>query len=198
METFESGEKADVLIAIKLLLNLPVSSLVDAIDHPYEYKAKDIFQFSKLDDATDNLCNFLEFEEVSLSYEEAGKKLIRASNHYANIKYGENHAKTAAMLTLVTIRRVDDRKCNVISISPLGSVMTSLSKEEKNEVLRRLAIRNPFLKTLIFHAKGGEASYVEDVSKVLSGQTIIRRKHNNEIIMNLILHDEPIREKIRW
>ena len=150
MESLVDGEKADALVAIKQLLTVPIASFVATINHPYEYTAKDIFQFSKLEDATDTLCNILEYEDPMLSYEEAGQNLVHASKQYANIKYGENHAKTAAMLTLVTIKRVEDRKCNVIRISPLGSVMTMLSREDKNEVIRRLAIRNPFLKTLIF------------------------------------------------
>lgn len=198
VSVFEEGEKADVLTAIKLLLSIPISSFIDGITHPYEFSTKEVFQYSKLDDATDTLCNILEYEEFSLSYEEAGQRLVHAPNQYANIKYGENHSKTAALLSLVVIRQTSERKCKMVRISSLGSVMTLLSKDEKEEVLRRLAIRNPFMKTLIYQAKCGEASYVEEVSKVISGQTIVRRKHNNEIVLNMILKDNPLKDRIRW
>ena len=195
---FEEGERADVLTAIKLLLSIPIVSFIKSITHPYEFTAKDVFQYSKLDDATDTLCNILEYEEHSLSYEEVGHRLVHAPHQYANIKYGENHSKTAALLSLVVISHVPDRKCNMVHISSLGSIMTQLSKEEKEEIIRRLAIRNPFMKTLIYEAKCGEASYVKEVSKVLSGQTIIRRKHNNEIVLNMILKDNSLKEKVGW
>ena len=195
---FNVGDKSEVLTAIKLLLSIPVTDFINAIDHPYDYMTKDIFQYSKLEDAIEVLCNTLEYEEIALSYEEIGKRLVCAPKQYANIKYGENHAKTAAMLSLVVIGHIEGRDCSMVSISSLGSVMTSLSKDERTEVVRRLAIRNPFLKTLLYYAKIGEASYVECVSKVLSGQTIIRRKHNNEILMNIILGEAPIKNKIRW
>lgn len=193
-----SGDKADVVEAIKTLLSVPVSKLIDTIDHPYPLSSKDIFQYSKLYDATETLCNLLEYEHFSLSYEEAGKELTHAQQQYACIKYGENHAKTASMLSLVVIAKEPNRKCNMVRISPLGSVYTMLSSEDKNELLRRLAIRNPLMKTLIYNAKIGNASYKEAVSSVLTGQTIIRRKHNNEILMNIVLGDEPISERIRW
>lgn len=198
VSVFEDGEKADVLTAIKLLLSIPISSFIDGITHPYDFTTKEVFQYSKLEDATDTLCNILEYEEFTLSYEEAGQRLVHAPNQYANIKYGENHSKTAALLSLVVIRPIPERRCNMVRISSLGSVMTLLSKDEKEEVLRRLAIRNPFMKTLIYQAKCGEASYVKEVSKVLSGQTIVRRKHNNEIVMNMILKDDPLKDRIRW
>lgn len=195
---FEEGARADVLTAIKLLLSIPIASFIKNITHPYEFTTKDVFQYSKLDDAIDTLCNILEYEEHLLSYEEVGHRLVHAPHQYANIKYGENHSKTAALLSLVVIKHVPERKCNMVHISSLGSVMTLLDKEEKEEIIRRLAIRNPFIKALIYKAKCGEASYVKEVSKVLSGQTIIRRKHNNEIVLNMVLKDDPLRERIRW
>ncbi len=199
LETLTVGDNDDVVEAIRLLLSIPILRLLDAINHPYPLSPKDIFQYSKLDDATDTLCTILEFEENRLSYEEAGQRLTHASQQYACIKYGENHAKTAAMLTLVLIGREPDRKCNMVRISSLGSVSTMLSVEEKHELIKRLAVRNPLIKTLIYEAKtNGYASYIDTVSVALSGQTIIRRKHNNEIIMNLILEDLPLKDQIRW
>ena len=198
LEVLSNGEREKVVEAVKLLLSIPVSHFLDAITHQYSFYPKDVFQYSKLEDATDTLCNILCFEELLLSYEEVGKLLTHSPRQYACIKYGENHAKTAAMLSLVLIGRDPKHKCNMVRISALGRVSTMLSFEDKHELIKRLAIRNPFIKTRIFNAKEQEASYVDTVSTVLSGQTIIRRKHNNEIIMNLILENEAIKDRIRW
>lgn len=198
IEVLHYGKESETVEAVQVLLSIPIQRFVEAINHSYPFESKDVFQFSSIYDATDRLCNVLEYEEDALSYEEAGRILTKAPQAYACIKYGENHAKTAAMLSLVIIERVPNRKCNMTRISSLGSVYTQLSPDEKQELLRRLAIRNPFIKTIIFDAKNGSASYVELVSAVLSGQTIIRRKHNNEIIMDLILGEDPLNDRIGW
>ena len=186
------------MTAIRLLFRIPIQSFINVIDHPYDFKSKDIYQFSCLEDATERICDILEFECPLLSFEEVGQRLVHASKQPANIKYGENHAKTAAMLSLVVIKRIGERQCNMVSITSLGSITTTLPKNNKEEVIRRLAIRNPFIKTLIFRAKTNAVSYKEEVSKALSGQTIIRRKHNNEVLVNMILSDDPLRNRIRW
>ena len=193
-----TGNETDILGAITLLLSVPISTFISAIDHDYSFFAKDVIQYSKLEDATITICNILEYEEVSLSYEEAGKKLTHAPQQYACIKYGENHAKTAAALSLVIIEKNKEKKCNLVRISPLGSISTLLDNNDRQQLIRRLAIRNPFIKSLIFRAKQGDVSYKDCVSSALSGETIVRRKHNNEILINLILENEPINNNIRW
>ena len=188
----------DALEAVKVLLSIPIEHFINVITRPYSFESKDVFQYSKLDDAIGTLCTILAFEEYSLSFEEAGKKLTNASQQYACIEYGENHAKTAAMLNFVSIKRDPVRKCNLIRITPLGSIAILLSDNDKRELVKRLAIRNPFVKTLLFCAKQGDVDYCEIVSSALTGQTIIRRRHNNEIIVNMILEGSPLKDRIRW
>ena len=110
LEILSQGKQEDVVDAIKVLLSIPIPQFIDAINHTYMLLSKDVFQYSKLEDATDTICTILEFEEHRLSYEEAGKRLTHSSQQNACIKYGENHAKTAAMLSLVLIGREPDNK----------------------------------------------------------------------------------------
>ena len=200
LEVFLCGNHDSVIRAIKVLLSVPVSDFIESINKKPTFKARDVVQYSKLEDAITTVCNILEYEDCLLSYEDLGRQLSHATKQTACIKYGENHAKTAAALSLVIIekKREEEKSKNMVRISPLGSVTTLLDSDNKIELIRRLAIRNPFIKTLIFNAKQGEVSYAECASTVLSGQTIVRRRHNNEILINIILRDDPLKNNIRW
>lgn len=193
-----NGGKEDVIFAIQVLLSVPMERFVFAIDHDYNFASKDVFQYSKLEDATVTLCNLLEYEYPTLNFIDAGSKLAHAQNEYACIKYGENHIKLANALSLVKIEKFSNRKMCEASITSLGSITTSMSSPDRDELIKRLAIRNAFVKAMIFFAKKGNAEYKTLVSKVLSGQTIIRRKHNVEIIVNRILENNPVCKNIRW
>lgn len=197
-EPLINGEEADVVEAIKVLLSVPIVEFVNEINHAYEFTSKDVFQYSNLDDATTALCTILGYEEYTLTYEEAGARLTHTPQQYARIKYGENHAKVAAAFSLVCIMRDKEKKCNIMRISSLGKVLPFLNDHDKNEVIKRVAIRNPFIKTMIYYAKQGVFDYEECVSSALSGQTIIRRRNNNKKLIDLILGDNPIRNNIRW
>ena len=193
-----NGEKDEVVFAIQVLLSVPMERFIFAIDHDYDFASKDVFQYSKLEDATVTLCNLLEYEYPTLNFMDAGSKLAHAQNEYACIKYGENHIKLANALSLVKIEKFLGRKMCEASITSLGSISTAMSSRDRDELINRLAIRNSFVKALIFYAKNGNVEYKTLVSKVLSGQTIIRRKHNVEIIVTRILENHPICKNIRW
>ena len=198
IDTFLYGSADEVVDAIKLLLSVSIEDLLDSIKYDNTFASKDVFQYSKLEDAVISLCNILEYEEKSLTFFEAGQRLTQSDKEFACIKYGENHIKTAEAFSLVKLEKPACKGARYATITALGSIFTRLSNEEKYELVRRLALRNKFVKSLIFNAKNREATYQEIVSRVLSGQTIIRRKHNVEIIVKLILKEHPITNNIRW
>ncbi len=197
-DTFLHGSVDEVVVAIKLLLSVSIEELLDSIEYDNTFTSKDVFQYSKLEDAVVSLCNILEYEDKALNFFEAGQRLVKSDKEFACIKYGENHIKTAEAFSLVKLEKNALKGARYASITALGSVFTRLSIEEKYELIRRLALRNRFIKSLIFNARNNEVTYQEIVSRVLSGQTIIRRKHNVEIIVKLILKDHPIINNIRW
>ena len=96
------------------------------------------------------------------------------------------------------IERVACNKAQKARITTLGSIFTKISNAERTELIKRLAVRNPFIKSLIFYGKNGEVTYNRLAAQVLSGQTIVRRKHNVEILINMILENHPIKNNIRW
>ena len=197
-DTLLHGSADEVVAAIKLLLSVSIDELIDLIKPDSTFTSKDVFQYSKLEDAVVSLCNILEYEDKALNFFEAGQKLTQSDKEFACIKYGENHIKTAEAFSLIKLEKIACKGARYASITALGSVFTRLSNEEKYELVRRLALRNRFVKSLIFNAQNREITYQEIVSRVLSGQTIIRRKHNVEIIVKLILKDHPIINNIRW
>ena len=197
-DTFLLGGVGEHVDAIKLLLSVSIDELLDSIKCDSTFSSKDVFQYSKLEDAVISLCNILEYEEKALTFFEAGRRLTQSDKEFACIKYGENHIKTAEAFSLVKLEKPACKGARYATITALGSVFTRLSNEEKYELVRRLALRNQFVKSLIFNAKNHEVTYQEIVSRVLSGQTIIRRKHNVEIIVKLILREHPITNNIRW
>ena len=83
LEILSQGKQEDVVDAIKVLLSIPIPQFIDAINHTYMLLSKDVFQYSKLEDATDTICTILEFEEHRLSYEEAGKRLTHSRQQNA-------------------------------------------------------------------------------------------------------------------
>lgn len=197
-DTLLHGSTDEVVAAIKLLLSVSIDELIGSIKYDSTFTSKDVFQYSKLEDAVVSLCNILEYEDKALNFFEAGQRLTQSDKEFACIKYGENHIKTAEAFSLVKLEKIACKGARYASITALGSVFTRLSNEEKYELVRRLALRNRFVKSLLFNAKTREITYHEIVSRVLSGQTIIRRKHNVEIIVKLILKDHPINNNIRW
>lgn len=198
ISAFLSGNTDEVVNAIKLLLSVSIDEFLDSIKSDSIFSSKDIFQYSNLDNAIVSLCNILNYESESLSFFEAGQKLTHSDRELACVKYGENHIKLAEAFSLVKIEKIDRKSACRASITTLGSVFTSLTSEERIQLVRRLAIRNPFVKSLLFNAQNGYVAYCDLASQVLFGQTITRRKHNVEIIIDLILEDHPIKNNIRW
>ena len=199
LDLFNNGEVNDVIKAVKFLLSVPMTDFIENIKHPYSFVAKDVVQFSNLDDAITKLCNILEYEESELSILEAGKRLTHAKGEYACIKYGENHSKTAEALSLVRFSKPYPRKGRVVSNTTLGCVSTTMSQGTKLELIKRLAIRNKTEKALIFELKNHDRIwYDEFISQALSGQTKIRRRTNVKQITSLILQDNKLLDRIEW
>lgn len=196
LEVLNHGKENDVMFACELLLSIPVERFIELIREDYEFASKDVFQYSQLYDAVIKLPNILYYEFEQLNFLQAGKRLIGAKKDLACVKYGENHSKLAATFSLVLLEKVN--KVTQVRLSSLGKYTIDMNVNQKDELVRRLALRNKFVKSLIFHAMSGNVVYTDLASNVLSGQTIIRRKHNVEVIANLILGDNRLSQNIRW
>jgi len=110
-------------------------------------------------------------------------------------KYGENHAKLAYEFSFVNLEK---KTSTIVTNTSLGSFSISLSKDDKYELIKRLALRNKFISSIIFGAKKDMITYSSFASKVLSESTVNRRKSNVKYLVSLILKDNELLMNIVW
>ena len=172
---------------IKNLIDIPVVEYIDAVITRFSashFSTKDIPQFSSFYDATDRICNIL-MENGDNGYKFAEMGVLLRSNYVerdcrADIKYGENHCKTAADFGLIQIRFG-----NVCYLSCLGILFNELTETEKQNYLSRFVLRNNFINWLICRAKQHIIN-LDDEMNILSPSTIKRRKPNVIYYLNLL------------
>lgn len=172
----------------KVLLSIDVYSIIKLIA---EAKDRDVVnpsnipQFSNLDDATKGVVKILlESGMNGMTFDEMGYFLNgKQRNEVANRKYGENHAKLATLLDLAIIN-FPNNSASIYS-SLLGQVYYNLTKEHKELILARLALRIPIIQNILIDAMQDEIS-VEKHLKHLSKQTQKRRKPNVVALLGFI------------
>lgn len=195
------GTQEDLLEVIEALNKVSVNRIVECIaeaDIASKLETADISCFSNFKNGAIRLNELLEFAPNGLTYSEIGQQLINAPTQTAQIKYGENHAKLAASMSLVTID--DTHRPGIVKATALGHFLTGYSMEAKSEIFRKLFMRNPCVKYILFHAKNGGACY-HDVVKTLSDSTAYRRRTSVRHIMEFILNTPESRyllNEIDW
>ena len=195
LDTLLTGKKDDLLIAYQVLKNTNLEKFIDAIECDSVFASEDIVQFSNLDHAINNVCICCETESKDLTFSELGKLIMHSKQDGACKKYGENHSKLAAELSFVILIK---NKSYIVKNTALGTFTIGLEKDEKEELVKKLAMRNRFIKSLIFHAKNGVISYNDLARKVLSESTCIRRKPNVKKLVSLILEDSELLNSVIW
>jgi len=195
LETLLSGSKEELVVAVKVLIGTPITKFIDEIDSSKNYKAEDIVQFSNFEHAVNNVCTVIEFSDSLLNFNDLGKKIMHSKLVGACKKYGENHAKLAYEFSFVNLEK---KTSTIVTNTSLGSFSISLSKDDKYELIKRLALRNKFISSIIFGAKKDMITYSSFASKVLSESTVNRRKSNVKYLVSLILKDNELLMNIVW
>lgn len=169
------------------VMNIPLYEFLDAVMTKYptsHFSTKDIPQFSSFTDATNRICSILKAKgDDGYKYAEIGMFLRGTDaerNLGANLKYGENHCKTAADFGLIQIR-----VGKVCYLSCFGIIFNELSESEKQNYLSRFVLRNNFIKWLINKAALRKVSLEEEMS-ILSPSTIKRRKPNVKYYLDIL------------
>lgn len=172
---------------IMQLIEIPLFDFVDAVVSQYSvshFSTKSIPQFSSFYDATDRICNILKKNgDEGYKFVEMGVFLrpndaVRDSR--ADLKYGENHCKTAADFGLVQIRIG-----NVCYLSCYGKVFNYLTEAEKRSYFSRFVLRNSFINWLISRASCRTVLLDEEMN-ILKPSTIKRRKPNVKYYLGLM------------
>ena len=199
VEILENGTNDEVLLAISMLLSTDVDLFVNKIEDNFNpISADSIVQFSTFEHALFSINRLIHFSNGKMTFSDLGKEIVNAKQDGANKKYGENHSKVAAMLSLVTLQRDG---VFFVKNTTLGELSISMSKEDKIQLSRRLAIRNPFIQKIISEAKEGNCDYMILSRQYLSESTALRRKSNVKFIVTLILEGtsfEYLLKNIVW
>ena len=195
LEPLLNGNVDELLCACKVLINTPIEEFIKRIDEENYFSAENIVQFSNFDHAISSVTNILEIEDRDLTFTELGRLIMHSKLEGACKKYGENHSKLAAEFSLVTLYK---NKSYYVRLTPFGQFMNSLDKEEKIEIIKRLALRNCFVKELVFMAKKQVVLYSDLAMSVLSESTMVRRKSNVKYLVSLILENNEILNNIVW
>ena len=143
------------------------------------------------------LNELLEFSPEGATFEEIGYQLMNSVKSGARVKYGENHSKLAAMMSLVII---SNTRPIVVKPTPWGSFLTRYSFAEKADILKKLLLRDVCVKSILSKAFIGPVNY-RDVVSFLSPSTMIRRRTNVKKLIEFILIDserEIYLSNINW
>lgn len=153
--------------------------------------------FSNFENGAVRLNELLDFEPQGLSFSDAGYQLMNSVKDGARIKYGENHSKLAAIMSLVTIS--SDRPC-IVRPTAWGTYLTNYVLHDKRNVLKALLLRDLCVRTIIQNAFNEYISY-KDVVSCLSEATALRRRANVKYLVEFILSDtdyEYMLSRIDW
>lgn len=153
-------------------------------------KPKDVFQYSKFEDTNINICEVLNMiGNKGYTLEEIGKYLLRkkssAGTKGANVKYGENHVKTAEEFGLAKVY------AKKVFLTKLGCIFEELNEESRNKLIKRLALRTNLIKYIILKSIKEDIVF-EDEIDFLSKSTKLRRKNNVNIIFDLVKNNGEI------
>lgn len=155
-----------------------------------DLKAKDVFQYSNFDDTNINICKVLNLVgNQGYTLEEIGKYLLRkktsAGTKGANVKYGENHAKTSEEFGLVKVH------AKKVFLTKLGCIFEELNNDCRNRIIKRLALRTNLVKYTILKSIREDIVFENEID-FLSKSTKLRRKNNINIIFDLVKNNGEI------
>lgn len=153
--------------------------------------SNDIIQFSNFEVCTSKICSVIKKAgDTGFTVLEIGKMLQDDGINRlkgADVKYGENHSKTACQLGLLY------KLSNKFFLTCLGYLLNDLDDAKKAKLLNRLVLRNSFIQQLICNAKlNKKVYYAEEAATVLKQTTIKRRRSNVRILFNILKNNSEV------
>ena len=168
----------EVKIYVEKIISEPIDRYIvyiKSLKEREQITAKDVFQFSDIEDATDNICEKVKANNnPGMNYIDVGKILLddgKIRKNGAYINYGENHVKTAEAIGLFF------ELSRTYFLSCLGYVYCDLSKEDKQKLLTRLLLRNRLIVRMMQASENGNIN-AREFFYMLSDSTYLRRRSN--------------------
>lgn len=161
------------------------------------FDKSDVPVFSDFQKAAIRVPELLEFAPDGLGFDALGYQLMRCCGEIAQKKYGENQAKLAELLGLVSISMTKPR---IVKLTSWGSYLITMSWDLKAPALKRMVLRNAYIQYLIREACKGPVNYRDTVS-CLADSTIVRCRTNVRRLTEFILKGskrETLLNRIDW
>lgn len=200
MQPLFDGSDTELATVFSVLKQVPIEAFLSVVQQEEierELTPADVPCFSTLENGASRLNELLEFEPDGLTFADAGYQLMNSVKPGARVKYGENHSKLAAMMTLVTI---SSNRPAIVRATRWGTYLTRYDWRSKEEVLRKLLLRDLCVKTIVKDALIGSTTYRNAV-RVLSTSTAIRRRTNVRCLIEFVLSGtdrEEVLSRIDW
>lgn len=195
-----NGTEQELEQVFTVLDSIPIEHFFDVIETlelERELVPADVPCFSNFENGASRLNELLEFEPDGLTFSDAGYQLMNSVKPGARVKYGENHSKLAAMMSLVTI---SNSRPAVVKATVWGEFLTRYDLKRKAGVLQKLLLRDLCVKTIVKSALQGPATY-RDAVKALSLSTALRRRTNVKCLVEFVLSGtdrEEVLSRIDW
>lgn len=184
----------------RVLTHVELERFIDCIcrlkpkDH---FEKSDVPVFSDFQKASIRVPELLEFSPDGLGFDALGYQLMHCQGKIAQKKYGENQAKLAELLGLVSI---SVRKPRVVKLTSWGLYLIPVPWENKASILKRMTLRNAYIQFLIREACKGSVNY-RDTVDCLANSTVVRCRTNVRKLMEFILKGskrESLLKNIDW
>lgn len=145
-------------------------------------------QYSDFDDGCIGVVSVLtEKGNPGLTFVELGQALDKtAITKVAFLKYGENHAKLAELLDLVTITNTRPRK---VYLTKLGTSFYNSSQLRRVEVLKAQIFRMDIIKDLIIKSSNPDFKLLNYLCLYLKRSTAERRSNNIRTLFRYLLNN---------
>ncbi len=182
---FITGEIFDTDELVKELLlvdNKEICDCVLNIEHIIIEK-KTIPQYSSYANGTFDMLKYLRMSgDYGPTFAEIGEHFLeRGHKSTAYIKYGENHAKLAALLGVVEIRKNGK---NHVFLTDLGKTVEKLELSKQKECFIKLSARIPIVQEAIKQGISSANELEVYLKKYLSPITAIRRRRNTWVLID--------------
>lgn len=161
------------------------------------FEKSDVPVFSDFQKASVRVPELLEFAPDGLGFDALGYQLMRCQGKMAQKKYGENQAKLAELLGLVSISTTKPR---MVKLTSWGLYLIPMPWEDKSSVLKKMVLRNAYIQCLIRESSKGSVSY-RDTVNCLAYSTVERCRSNVKKLMEFVLKKskkESLLKHIDW
>lgn len=145
-----------------------------------EITPANIPQFSNINSINDVLDVVESSDEIT--FELIGYYINKNASKGAQIKYGENHYKTAAAIGLTTLNKP-------FHVTALGKKYMSLFWEDKTSIRNKLFLLVPIVQEIIIDAKYRTVHPLDVLRLYLSESTSIRRRSNVRTMVECVYKD---------